>query len=139
LSKSGERAAPFFDDGLCFACGVDSETGLKMRFVADADGVSARVSLPHWLQGWRGIAHGGIVVVLLDEAMAHAALSRGVPGVTAELTARFRRPVPLGEELIVRGRLLERRRSVLSTSADLASASGQLLATASARFMTARG
>jgi uncharacterized protein (TIGR00369 family) len=126
--------APFVDDGRCFACGPKSELGLKMHF-APADGeVRGEVVLPAWLQGWRGVAHGGIVTLLLDEAMAHAAGHAGLLGVTADLHVRFRKPVPLGERLELRGRVLERRKNVLSTEAEIR-IGDRVLATADARFM----
>jgi acyl-coenzyme A thioesterase PaaI-like protein len=85
------------DDGHCFGCGPLSDIGLKMRFDERPDGtVECRFSLGEAYQGWRGVAHGGIVALVLDEAMAYAAATRGLLGVTAELKMRFRKPVPLG-------------------------------------------
>jgi uncharacterized protein (TIGR00369 family) len=127
--------APFVDDGRCFACGPRSELGLKMRFTASDGGVCAETVLPAWLQGWRGVAHGGIVTLLLDEAMAHAAGAAGLLGVTADLNVRFRKPVPLGEPVRLIGRVLRRRRNVLDTEAELIGSGDRLLASASARFV----
>src|SRR6202011_3211786 len=61
------------DDGRCFACGPYSADGLHMHFEPDGEGrVRADLTLPPRFQGWRGTAHGGIVMMLLDEAMAYA-------------------------------------------------------------------
>ncbi len=65
--------AEFVDDGYCFACGPYSPDGMHLHFERDGErAVRAEITLPPRFQGWRGTAHGGIVMTLLDEAMAHA-------------------------------------------------------------------
>lgn len=125
------------DDGRCFACGPLAETGLAMRFEETGTGtVACSITLAERYQGWRGIAHGGIVAMLLDEGMAYAAATRGHLGVTAELTMRFRAPVPLGAPLLVRGRVEWQRRNVLGVSADVLDAGGTVLAAGQGRFVS---
>jgi uncharacterized protein (TIGR00369 family) len=127
-----------FDDGNCFACGPDNPIGMHVHFdLADASGgVRARCTLGPQYQGWRGIAHGGIVMALLDEAMAHAAGFAGHRGVTAAVNVRFRRPVPLGEPIEVRGRVAWQRHSVLGVEAGIFDAAENLLAQAEGRFVS---
>ncbi len=112
-----------FDDGNCFACGPANPIGMHVRFdrAGDFDGVVARVELAPVYQGWRGIAHGGIVMALLDEAMAHAAGFAGHRGVTASVNVRFRKPVPLEAPIEVRGRVTWQRRRVLGVEATFSS------------------
>lgn len=118
-----------FDDGNCFACGPDNPVGLRLQFgrAADGDGVRAGVTLAPQYQGWRGIAHGGIVMALLDEAMAHAAGFAGHRGVTASVSVRFRKPVPLEEPVEVRGRIAWQRRNVLGVQATIFDGRGNVL------------
>lgn len=124
------------DDGRCFACGPDNPIGLHMRFERDGDdGARAEIVLGDQFQGWRGVAHGGIVMALLDEVMAHAAGFLGYRGVTAGLNARFKKPVPLGERLTVRARVLWVRRNVLSIEAGLQGPDGALLASGDGKFV----
>ncbi|MFY9718991.1 MAG: PaaI family thioesterase [Candidatus Cybelea sp.] len=127
-----------FDDGNCFACGPENPIGLHLRFdrAADSDGVVARSTLAPQYQGWRGIAHGGIVMALLDEAMAHAAGYAGHRGVTAAVNVRFRRPVPLEAPIEVRGRVTWQRRGVLGVEAAIYDAAGGLLAQAEGSFVS---
>ena len=125
-----------FDDGRCFACGPESEIGLRMRFEREGDGVVARLRLRPEFQGWKGIAHGGIAIALLDEAMAHAAGAAGHRGVTASLDARFRKPVPLDEPLVVFGRVTAQRRNVLSLEGRVSDAAGRTLVEGTARFVS---
>ncbi len=124
------------DDGRCFACGPLNPIGLHMRFQRSPDGgATSEVVLGDQFQGWRGVAHGGIVTALLDEVMAHAAGFMGYRGVTAGLNARFKRPVPLGERLTVRARVQWVRRKVISLEAELLDAGGELLASGDGKFI----
>jgi uncharacterized protein (TIGR00369 family) len=126
-----------FDDGNCFACGPDNPIGMHVHFDRDGDGgVSARVTLASHYQGWRGIAHGGIVMALLDEAMAHAAGFAGHRGVTATVDVRFRKPVPLEQPIEARGRVVWHRRNVLGVEASVLDAAGSVLAHAEGRFVS---
>lgn len=126
-----------FDDGNCFACGPDNPIGMHLRFEpAGSDDVRAGVTLASHYQGWRGIAHGGIVMALLDEAMAHAAGFAGHRGVTASVNVRFRKPVPLERPLEVRGRVTGRRRNVLGVEAEILDADGTLLVRGEGNFVS---
>jgi uncharacterized protein (TIGR00369 family) len=117
-----------FDDGNCFACGPENPVGIHVHFDrADGEEVRATVTLAPQYQGWRGIAHGGIVMALLDEAMAHAAGFAGHRGVTASVNVRFRKPVPLEEPIEVRGRVAWQRRNVLGVEATIFDQTGALL------------
>jgi uncharacterized protein (TIGR00369 family) len=108
-----------------------------MRFEqTGVDAVECAITLPARFQGWRDVAHGGIVAMLLDEGMAYAAATRGHLGVTAELKMRFRAPVPLGAPLRVRGRVVWERRTVLGVSAEVVDAAGTVLAAAEGRFVS---
>ncbi|MGB8908840.1 MAG: PaaI family thioesterase [Candidatus Cybelea sp.] len=127
-----------FDDGNCFACGPANPIGMHVHFdrATDTDGVLARLDLAQVYQGWRGIAHGGIVMALLDEAMAHAAGFAGHRGVTASVNVRFRKPVPLERPIEVRGRVAWQRRNVLGVEASIFDAEGHLLAHAQGHFVS---
>ncbi|MEO6836635.1 MAG: PaaI family thioesterase [Candidatus Tumulicola sp.] len=127
-----------FDDGNCFACGPENPVGMHLRFdrAADDDGVLAAVTLPPQYQGWRGVAHGGIVMALLDEAMAHAAGFAGHRGVTASVNVRFRKPVPLEAPIEVRGRVAWQRRNVLGVEAEILDEAGRLLVQGRGSFVS---
>jgi acyl-coenzyme A thioesterase PaaI-like protein len=127
-----------FDDGNCFACGPTNPIGMHLDFdrAGDAPGVVARAILAADYQGWRGIAHGGIVMALLDEAMAHAAGYAGHRGVTASVRVRFRKPVPLEAPILIRGRVTWQRRSVLGVEGSVLDESGNVLASAQGSFVS---
>jgi len=126
-----------FDDGNCFACGPRNPIGMHLHFdKASGEGVVARVALAPQYQGWRGIAHGGIVMALLDEAMAHAAGFAGHRGVSANVNVRFRKPVPLEQPIEVRGRVTWQRRNVLGVDASIFDSAGNVLAHAEGSFVS---
>jgi acyl-coenzyme A thioesterase PaaI-like protein len=127
-----------FDDGNCFACGPDNPVGMHLHFdrARVGDEVRAAVTLAPQYQGWRGIAHGGIVMALLDEAMAHAAGFAGHRGVTASVNVRFRKPVPLEVPIEVRGRVAWQRRNVLGVEATIFDQAGVVLVQGNGNFVS---
>jgi uncharacterized protein (TIGR00369 family) len=98
----------------------------------------AVVTLPPRFGGWSEIAHGGIVVTLLDEAMAHAAIGAGVRAVTARIEVRFRKAVPIGDPLVVEGTVRRTRGRVLEIEGTLVGEDGTLFADSRARFVAER-
>ena len=124
------------DDGACFACGPSAD-GLSMRFTRANEGdVRAEVILDARFQGYRGIAHGGIVMMLLDEAMAHAAGVAGVKVRPAAVAVRFRAAVRLGVPLEVTAQVDSMRGKVLKVSAAVLDAAGAILATGDGSFVS---
>ena len=124
------------DDGRCFACGPDNPIGLRLRFEPDGEGVHATITLAPEFQGWQDIAHGGIAMALLDEAMAHAAGHAGHRGMTASVNVRFRKAVPIGEKLNLFGKVVWQRRNVLGLEAHISDASGNVLLEGEGKFVS---
>jgi acyl-coenzyme A thioesterase PaaI-like protein len=97
----------------CFLCGEENTCGVQARFFVEGDTVRARVSLPNHLNGYKNIAHGGVIAGLLDETMGWAATVFGkkqpVPPfyVTGELSIKYLAPVPVGKEIEIRSRLVK--------------------------------
>jgi len=104
-------------DGHCFGCGQLNEDGLRLKFVAGPDESVAEFVVPERYQSWSGMAHGGIVALLVDEAVGWAAWHAGHPGVTGRLQVSYRRPLKLGEPLRVVGKVESVRRSLVYASA----------------------
>jgi uncharacterized protein (TIGR00369 family) len=125
------------DDGNCFACGPENPIGLHLSFERNGeDGVRAETTLAQLFQGWKGIAHGGIAITLIDEAMAHAAAFAGHRGVTASMNVRFRKPVPLGTPVTIFGRISWQRRNVLGVEAEVRDAAGVTLIDGEGKFVS---
>jgi len=56
-------------------------------------------------QGAPGLAHGGVLTAVLDEVLGSLNWLLGLPAVTARLEVDFRRPVPVGSELLLHARI----------------------------------
>ncbi|HKT82581.1 MAG TPA: PaaI family thioesterase, partial [Solirubrobacterales bacterium] len=122
----------------CFGCGALNEEGLRLHFEPpDGEGVvRTRFTIPPRYQSWAGVVHGGVVALLLDEAVGWAAWHAGQPGVTGRLEVRFRQPLKVGEEVEICGRLERSRRSLAYVSAWVSRvADGALVAEGSATLM----
>jgi uncharacterized protein (TIGR00369 family) len=124
----------------CFVCGENNETGIGARFMAIPGMLCsfARLSLVDRFQGWDSIVHGGIIAALLDEACIYAALGTGKKAVTAELTTRYRKPVPCGQEVSLFGEVVMYRRQIARARARLV-LGGEVCAEADARLFLGIG
>ena len=108
-------------DNGCFVCGPDNLRGLQASFEIDPTTRSSlcRLTVPDPFQGWKDVVHGGILATLLDEACVHACRTVGPHPVTAELTVRYRKPVPTGAEIVVRAEVTGSRGRVLWSRASV--------------------
>ena len=99
--------APLQDDGFCFGCGPRNPIGLQLAFTWDGDVYGTIWTPKQEHQGWADRVHGGLLALVLDEALSRAALERhGLHWVTAELTTRLRRPAALGGALKIAARIV---------------------------------
>ena len=87
-------------------------------------------------QSWEGVVHGGMVALMLDEAVGWAAWHAGHPGVTGRLQVSLRRPLKLGERVKITGRVDSVRRTLVYVSAWIENADdGSRVADATATLM----
>lgn len=122
----------------CFVCGVENRFGLHLQFYEDGAGkVIADYVIPEHYQGYPGIAHGGILATMLDELMGRALMS-GDPNhfsVTAKITVRYRRPVPIAQPIKLVGTLMQRKGRVSISRGELRLADGSLAVEAQATLV----
>jgi acyl-coenzyme A thioesterase PaaI-like protein len=125
-------------DGHCFGCGSLNTEGLRMHFEPGPDGAAADYQVPERYQSWAGMAHGGVVALMLDEAVGWAAWHSGHPGVTGRLAVSYRRPLKLGERVRVVGKVERVRRTLVYCNAFIDSLEdGGRIADATATLMVA--
>ena len=122
-------------DDYCFACGQANPKGLQLQFRFEGDEYVCDFALDREYQGWTNIAHGGIVSTVLDEVMTRLLWERGISAVTAELTVRLRKPVPVLQPCQARSRLVSSRKRVHTVEGEIRLADGQLAATGHAKFL----
>lgn len=123
------------NSSLCFACGMDSKIGLKMRFYNSGPGeVTADYTVDNHYQGYPGIVHGGVVAAMLDEVTARANMGGENPRFmfTARLNIRYRQHVPTGEKLRLIGEVVENKRKTAVVKGAIYNINGEILAEAEA-------
>ncbi len=127
------------NDNTCFCCGKNNTNGLHLRFTYPAEGKArTELRIPPHFSGWRNITHGGLLSMLLDEAMAHACGSAGFWALTAELTVRFLKPVEVDESVTVEAEVIEKRMRLIRASGRITNHSGETIATAAGRFLASK-
>jgi acyl-coenzyme A thioesterase PaaI-like protein len=93
---------PPHHDPACFGCG-DNPIGFHLPHPNEegAERYEAAFSFDERHQGGPGLAHGGMVAALVDEACGLLATWYRFPTVTGRMFLRYRRPVPINTELTV--------------------------------------
>ena len=121
----------------CFGCGGDNAGGMKLTFEQDNVNrkIVGRFVLGERYQGGGGFAHGGIIAMLLDEAMGKVCRFRDVRAVTAELTVEYLKPVSVAQEIVVEGHEAEQKGRNLFLVGEIRNAEGLVLARGRGRFV----
>lgn len=121
----------------CFGCGSQNPHGLLLRFRRRAGcGIWADFTPARIHEGYLGMAHGGILATIADEAMSWAVTDGGDIGVTARMSLTFRRPARVGETLRTVGTVTQRRGRAIDAEARISTVNGdEVVAEASARFI----
>ena len=121
----------------CFGCGGDNAGGMKLTF--EQDNVKRRIVgrfvLGERYQGGGGFAHGGIIALLLDEAMGKVCRFREVRAVTAELSVEYLKPVSVDKEIIVEGHEARQEGRNLFLVGEIRNEAGEVLARGHGRFV----
>ena len=101
---------PPHHDPQCWGCG-DNPNGIHLPLPAGegTDRYEARFRFDDRHQAGPGLAHGGLVSAALDEACGLLATWHRFPSVTARIFLRYRRPVPINRDLVVRAWVADTR------------------------------
>ena len=119
----------------CFVCGLENTLGLKLAFYHTADGeVSADYTVSESYQGYPGVVHGGVVAAMLDEICGRSHMGVDPPRFmyTARLDIRYRKNVPVGQQLKLVGKAGKSKRRAATAHGAIYSPDGELLAEAEA-------
>jgi acyl-coenzyme A thioesterase PaaI-like protein len=115
-------------ENYCFACGLENPYGLKLDFRIEGDRFVTETTLAREYQSYSGVAHGGIVSTLLDEAMGGYIVALGEKALTGRLSVRYRHPTPIGEPIRIEGWIELRRGRFVKMKASVALADGTVTA-----------
>jgi len=120
----------------CFACGINNDKGLKLRFAKLDDYVETVWTVPDHFQGWDNLTHGGIISTILDETMSHAIFKLlGENVVTGEFTVRFVKPLFVGTTIIARGYIEQDKGRLVEARSEIHDTKGNLIAKSTGRFV----
>ena len=124
-------------DNPCFGCGGANPRGMRLAFEQDdaRQRIVGRFCLGEEYQGGSGFLHGGIIALLLDEAMGKAARFYAENAVTAELRVEYRKPIRANMEIVVEGFVTRRDGRQLYHEGEIRNEAGDLLARGDGRFV----
>lgn len=122
------------NESMCFACSPKNPIGLKLQFFMEGDTCKASFVGGPEHQGWAGLIHGGLIATLLDEVMAQWLWKNGITAMTAEMTTRFKKAVPVDQELTLEGYLLSDRGRLVELGGRIVLPGGEVAAEATSKF-----
>ncbi len=123
---------------LCLVCGLKNEFGLKTAFYELENGevVSVFKTLEEH-QSYPGRLHGGIAGAILDETIGRAIMveQENIWGVTVELNIKYKKPIPLNEELRAVGRITKDTKRIFEGTGEILLPNGEVAAIAHGIYM----
>ncbi len=122
---------------ICFGCGGANPRGMRLVFEQDDEQkkIVGRFKLGPEYAGGPGFMHGGIIALLLDEAMGKVSRFSDVRAVTAELSIEFLRPVAVDAEITVEASQVKREGRQLFHQGEIRTSEGVVLARGRGRFV----
>lgn len=125
------------DDNYCFVCGKENPVGLRLNFELDRDSrtIKTEFTPSKKYQGYRDLIHGGMVSTVLDEAMVKLAIGLGINVVTASMVIKFRKPLFVGEKIIISAKLYDESKKAIKASARAVKDDDTIVAEAEALLM----
>jgi uncharacterized protein (TIGR00369 family) len=138
-----DQLVPLTNDGWgfessCFVCEPRNTAGLAIPFHHDVaeKRVVAEFALDEQFSGAPSYVHGGVLLAILDEAMAWATIAiAGRFAVTQETTSRFEHPVRVGRLHSVRAEIVESEDRAIRTRGVIIRSDGRRCVTATATFV----
>ena len=125
---------------MCAICGLDNAFGVRAPFYSMEDGsVASLFRFREEHQSYPGRVHGGMITAMLDEMGLRAlwAMEGGefTYGVTLSLETKYRKPVPYGEPLIGRGKIVRETGNFLTAECCIMDERRTVLANATIKYL----
>ena len=115
---------------MCVVCGTKNPLSLGTKFYhVEGDLMVGLVTGRDEHQSYPNRMHGGMISALLDEVVGRAI------GVTTDINVKFKKPVPLNEEIRIVGKLTKNTRLVFQAEGFIEDRNGTILATGSATYI----
>ena len=124
---------------LCFVCGLKNKFGIHAHFyITEKQELIALFTPSEGHQSYPGRLHGGIASAILDETIGRSILNKyktEVWGVTIDLNVKFKKPIPLNEELKVIGRITNENGRMFEGTGEIVLKSGDVAVTAHGKYL----
>ena len=123
----------------CFGCCPDNPAGLALSASLEGDILVCSFALDKRQESYPGVAHGGVVVAVLDELMGNLlAIAHRKACFTVSMRVRFLSPLRIGETYRASARLSESGTAaddaLYDTLGEIVDVEGQAMLTASATY-----
>lgn len=137
---SGRVTRKQHNSKMCLVCGLKNPFGLQAAFYeVEGDQLVALFSPGEHHQGYPNRLHGGIAAAVLDETIGRAICVAyeeiEIWGVTIEFSARYRKPVPLGQSLRVVGRIERETKRHFEGTGEILLADGSVAVEGRGRYL----
>lgn len=130
-----------YNSKLCFVCGLKNGSGLKASFFETENKELIATFVPtEEHQSYPGRLHGGLASAILDETIGRAVMigdDREIWGITVELNLSYRKPIPLGVELKVVGRITHENSRFFEGTGEILLPGGEVAVSARGKYMKA--
>ncbi len=124
---------------LCFVCGLKNKFGIKAHFyITENQELIALFTPSEEHQSYPGRLHGGIASAILDETIGRAIMNKSetdVWGVTIELITKFKKPIPLNQQLKVIGRITFESSRIFEGTGEIILNNGEVAVTAHGKYL----
>jgi acyl-coenzyme A thioesterase PaaI-like protein len=124
---------------MCLVCGLNNGAGLRASFYElEGEELLAVFQPRPEHQGYPGRLHGGLATAILDETIGRAINRDGredVWGVSIEVTTRFRKPIPLEDEVRVIGRITKNTGRLFEGTAEILLADGSVAVEGKGKYL----
>ena len=118
----------------CFACSKINPIGLKLDFSFHDDEARTKWIPKEEYQGWPGVLHGGITATILDEVMAYAIVHQGIMAATVEMSVKYCKKIPIGEEILARAWIEKGTKKIFYVRAHIQNKNKEVLAEGSGKY-----
>lgn len=123
---------------MCLVCGIDNKLGLKASFYElDNNELVAIFKPVEEHQSYPERLHGGISATILDETLGRAITieEETIWGVTVELNIKYKKPVPLNQELKVVAKVTRNTSRMFEGEGKIILANGDIAVTATGKYI----
>ena len=124
---------------MCFVCGLKNKFGLNASFYETGNKELIALFKPcQEHQGYPGRLHGGIAAAILDETIGRTITTdkdNEIWGVTLEFSIKYKKPIPLDEEIKVVAKLTYEDKRLFGGTGKIMLSNGDLAATAEGKYL----